>query len=509
MIEPLAAPHFALCALILLWDILIAGRVAGRRDAPRLFSAITALAGLLIAPAMIMSVATASILHGRSLDTVLWVWPLTLTLIAVQAVYALLSRLVHPTIGIPIALFNLVLAAAAIVRYIGVRGVPLPDVLAAIPAAQVSVLTLLVGAPALTSPLYFFVPMLAPAFGARWRASLFARVVIASIAAAWLVAFALRAPSALAAVTSYRRFVAEPLRERPARDFEVGLRILPELSGPPSPLALRNDLALVDRFAVDVVSIVIQPSGATRPALDSLARVLDQLRRDTTLLVVTLGDGGGITGLFGGATPLDERKRLAALGRIAARLRPDILLPVLEPYGASAHVYGVLPTARWEEHLTRAAREIRRVDRRIAIGVTIAGYTARDSALYEWAAGPGGIIDVPGFSLSPTTRGAAALTARMRLAERWMANAKSDKPHWVFSASGLPVAHGERAQERAIWGALAWATGNPRIKGFVVTEAADYGDARGLRTIGSRLRPAAAMVDRASHALRERATPGP
>lgn len=509
MIEPLAAPHFALCVLILLWDILIAGRISSRRDAPKAFSAISALAGLLIAPAIIMSVATASILHGRSLDTVLWVWPLTLTLIAIQATSALVRRLVHPVIGIPIALFDLTLAAGAIVRYLGVRGIAIPDAVAVLPATQAATLTILVGAPALTSPLYFHVPILAPAFGARWRASLFVRLLVASTATAWLVAFGVRAPAALAAIDSYRRFDAEPLRERPGRDFEIGIRILPELTQSPSPLALRNDLALVDRLGVDAVSVVIQPSGTTRPALDSLARVLEQLRRDTTVLIVTLGDEGGLASLLGMARPIDEKRRFAALGRIAGRLHPDILLPVLEPYGASAHVFGFLPPARWQEHLTRAAREIRRVDPRIAIGVAIAGFTPNDSALYQWAAGPGSVIDIPGFVLVPTSRGAASLTARMRLADRWMQNANSPKSHWVFSAAGLPVAHGENAQQRALRGELAWATGNARIKGFVVTEAGDYGDARGLRTIGGRLRPATEMLERASRAMRERAAPAP
>ena len=509
MIEPLAAPHFALCLFILLWNILIAGRISQRRDAPRIFSGMSALAGLLIAPAIIMSVATASILHGRSLDTVLWVWPLTLTLIAVQATYALVRRLVHPLIGIPIALFDITLAAGAVIRYLAVRGVATPEILAALPATQVATLTLLAGSPALTSPLYFHVPMLAPAFGARWRASLFVRVLVASIATAWLAAFAAHTPAAWAAVTSYQRFAAEPLRERPARDFDIGLRILPELTSSPSPLALRNDLALVDRLGVDAVSIVIQPDGATRPALDSLSRVLDQLRRDTTLLIVTLGDGGGLASLLGVATNIDEKRRFAALARIAARLHPDILLPVLEPYGSTAHVFGVLPPARWQDHLTRAAREVHKVDARIAIGISVAGYGAGDSTLFHWAAGPGSAIDVPGFSLAPTTRGASSLTARMQTAERWMARSGSDKPHWIFAAAGLPLAHGEVAQRNAIWGELAWATGNQRVKGFVVSEAGDYGDARGLRTIGGRLRPATEMMDRASRALRERVAATP
>ena len=509
MIEPLAAPHFALCAFMLLWNILIAGRIAGRKDAPPVFSGITALGGLLIAPALIMSVATASILQGRALDTVVWVWPVTLVLIAAQSIHATVRRLVHPTIGVPLVLFNVVVAAGAIVRYLGVRGVVLPEWLITIPATQAGSLTLLAGVPALSSPLYFHVPLLAPAFGARWRASLAVRVIVASIAGAWFVVFVIRAPQALAAVRGYTRFAVEPLRERPANDFAIGLRILPPLSGSPSPLALRGDLALVDKLSVDAVSVIIQPQGATRAALDSLSRTLDQLRRDSTLLIVALGDERGFRNILGQPTPFPERERLVALSRIAARLRPDIVIPVLEPYGTSARVFGTLPLERWKQHLTRARAELRRVDTRIAMGVTIAGFGARDSALYAWASAPASPADIVGFALAPTSRGASALTARMRLADQWMAAARSAKPHWVFSAAGFPVAHGERAQERAIWGQLAWATGNIRIKGFVAAEAGDYSDMRGLRTIGGRLRPAAGMLERATRALHERAAPAP
>ena len=509
MIEPLAAPHFALCAFMLLWNILIAGRIAGRRDAPPIFSGITALGGLLIAPALIISVATASILQGRALDTVVWVWPVTLVLIAVQAVYATVRRLVHPTIGIPLSLFNLFVAAGAVIRYLSIRGVVLPDIMIAIPATQAGALTLLAGTPALTSPLYFHVPLLAPAFGARWRASLFVRMIVATIAGAWFVVFAIRAPQALAAVRGYTRFSGEPLRERVANDFAIGLRILPPLTGPPSPLALRGDLALVDTLAVDAVSVVIQPVGATRPALDSLARTLDQLRRDSTLLIVALGDGRNVRNILGGDTPFPERERIAALTRIAARLRPDIMLPVLEPYGTSARVFGTLPLDRWQKHLARARSEVRRVDSRIAIGVTIAGFGVRDSALYAWAARPASPVDVVGFAIAPTSRGATGLTARMRLLDGWMSASRSTKPHWVFSAAGFPVAHGERGQERALWGELAWATANARIKGFVVADAGDYSDMRGLRTIGGRIRPAVGTLERAARALRERATPAP
>ena len=77
------------------------------------------------------------------------------------------------------------------------------------------------------------------------------------------------------------------------------------------------------------------------------------------------------------------------------------------------------------------------------------------------------------------------------------------KEHWVFAAGGYPLAHGELSQARAIWAALAWATAHPAIKGLVVYEAGDYGQARGLRAPSGRLRPATFAVLRALKALRE------
>ena len=55
------------------------------------------------------------------------------------------------------------------------------------------------------------------------------------------------------------------------------------------------------------------------------------------------------------------------------------------------------------------------------------------------------------------------------------------KEHWIFATGGYPLAFGERSQENAVWEVMAWATDHPMIKGMIVYEAGDYGQARGLR----------------------------
>src|SRR5438270_549953 len=64
--ELLTQGFFVASALVLLWDIALAGQIAQVRRAPRSFRALTALAGLLIAPATIIAVTSASILEGRA-----------------------------------------------------------------------------------------------------------------------------------------------------------------------------------------------------------------------------------------------------------------------------------------------------------------------------------------------------------------------------------------------------------------------------------------------------------
>ena len=151
------------------------------------------------------------------------------------------------------------------------------------------------------------------------------------------------------------------------------------------------------------------------------------------------------------------------------------------------------------------------IDRSVRIGLAASRFDSRDSALYAWAAGPASPVDILGFSFFPDRRGGEALDAFMRTADRWMSVMPPAKPHWVFAAGGFPIAHGEESQAQAIWAVLSWATAHSVIKGTIVYEAGDYGQARGLRSPSGRLRPATFAVMRAMRALRENtiATPAP
>ena len=493
--------HIVVSVLLLLWDVAIAGRIARLAIAPRAVAAISAVAGLLIVPSLLVSLATSSILYGRALDTVSWLWPAAAALVAVQAIYATGRRLVNPLIGAPIAVYDTLIAVAAATQFAIGRGGQPPTWALAVLAAHRAALSY-VSPGALVSATTLSVPILTPIFRARWSASATLRLVLASLAAGWTTVTALEIPRALRALSSYAPYANDRLRERPAGDFAVGIKLLPLLDGPPAAVALRSDLALADTLGVSTLRIDLSPTAVNNATLDSLRRSLEHLARDSTLLVVALGDHP--SALFARRPrALDEPRRLAALDRIARALHPDFVLPVVEPYGAAARVHGRLPLDRWRNYLTRAAAVVHRVDPSIRVGVSAASYDATDSALYAWAAAAESPVDAPGFSFIPHASGARALDVQLRTADRWMRAAHPTKPQWVWAVQGLPMAHGEANQERTLWGTLAWATARSTIKGLIVAEAGDYETTTGLRAPDGRLRRAAFALARAVKALRE------
>lgn len=499
----LVPAFFALAAATLAWDVMVLGRSAQTRRLPSGFRGVSSLAALLILAALIVLVASSTISTGRAVHSVLWLWPLTLGLFAVQAMYALVRRLVSPLVGVPIALLDIILFAAAVARFLEFSGASLGLGALAIGAADANALGLLLNSPALSSPLAVLVPMAAPAYPARFGVSSFVRGFFATLAMAWVVLLLVQLPPAVAAVTSYERYASERLQERPAGDFRIGVRILPTLRGLPPALALKNDLEVRQTLDADVVHVIYAPEGALALSLDSLARAIEQLRRDTVPLVVTLGYPDNAMEKMLASPEQYVRNRMIEIDRIARRLRPDYLIPAREPYGRGVRAVGEQPLAFWRDYHARAVAVVKRAFPSIKVGVSIGGFTASDSALYAWAASAESPVQAVGFTLFPSFAGARALEARLSTADRWMRGTQTRKEHWVWTAGGYPMAHGELSQERAIWRVLAWATTHPQMRGVIVGDAADYSGETGLRAPGGRLRSAVSMVGRAIRQMRE------
>jgi hypothetical protein len=497
-----------LVAIIVVWDVVLTGKIAQVRTLPRPFVFLTALAGFLLLPALVIHLATTNAITGRSVTAVDWLWPVTLVLFAFQAMYAATRRLVNPFLGVFISVYDVLIAINACLRFVAAHGTPLPNVALIFLAATSGAFAWLnQSSTIISSPLFLFVPMTAPAFPALRPSSASFRVFLALVAFAWIAVIVSQLPPAIATVRSYEIHDArvEKLQERPAGDFDIGLKLFPDLDGGPPPTAIKNDLALADTLGVTVVSITVIPELMDKAALDSISHTLEALRSDSTQLIVTLGYMRDL--LPGRGGNFSETKRLAAIEPIVRLLRPDILVPALDPYDAGTRAAGLRTPQFWESYLTRAAAEAKRARPRTRIGVAISAYDRRDSTLYAWAAAPGSPIDVPGFALYPSASGVKTLDAARDAADRWMRESRSTKDHWVYAAGGLPEAHGEANQERAVWDALAWATSRGAIKGLIVVEAGDYGTIRGIRAADGHLRQVAFAIMRAMKGLRETAAP--
>lgn len=501
----LAPAHLALTVVILIWNTVLAGRIAQNRQAPRLFQAISGLATLLLLPGLLFHLATSTVVTGRAVAAMDWVWPAVLVLFALQAIYALARRLVNWAWGFPIAVYDIMIATIGITRYLVAHGYSPAEPFVALLAAQSLAMVFATGsASVMATPFFINMPMVSPAFPALHKLTASFRLFMSVVALAWSVfIIALGVPRAIVQLRNYDAHRSDPLRERPNADFAVGLKVLPDILKPPPPAAIRSDSALRYSMDVDAIAVVVVP-GASKLAIDSLAKVVAQMRSDTTKLIVALGYRGRIIPELG-TVRLDEPRRLATLRMVIERLDPDIVLPAEDPYGSGQRVLGRLPPERWKAFLTEAARVAKATKKDIRVGVAASSYTTYDSTLYAWAASPGSPMDVVGFSLFPWPYVGGGIQADTRTADRWMRSTPPRKEHWIFATGGYPLAYGERSQENAVWEALAWATDHPAIKGAIIYEAGDYGLARGLRAPNGRTRPVTLRVIKAIQQLRESA----
>lgn len=501
----LAPAHLALTAIILIWDIVLAGRIAQHSQSSKTFQNMSGLAALLLLPGLLLTLATSTIITGRAVATMDWVWPAVLVLFAVQAGFAVVRRLVNPWWGLPILVYDVVIATVGVSRYLVAHGETPASPFVALLAAQSTAMVFAGGTSGvLSSALYLNLPMVSPAFPALRRITAFFRAFMMVYAVAWVVIiFAVGLPRAITQLRNYAAHRHDQLHERPDADFAIGVKILPDIAAPPAPSAIRSDSALTDTLDVDAIEVVVTP-GASKAAIDSLAKMVDPSRRGSIPLIVAIGYRGKLLPELR-KSALDEAVRLATVKSVVERMHPTIVLPAEDPYTAGERALGPLLVNQWKSYLTAAAQTAKAADKNVKVGVAASSYTMADSALYAWAASPASPMDVVGFSLLPSPYVGGEVQSATRTADRWMQVTPPVKPHWVFATGGYPLAYGENSQYDSIWEAIGWATGHGAIKGAIVYEAGDYGQTRGLRAPNGRLRDASVAVRRAIAALRESA----
>ena len=502
----LLAAYFGFGAAIVLWNIAVASRILQGRGSISISTVATALAALLLVPALVVAVSDASLVYGRAIQPVAWLWPAVTLLFLIQAIAALSQGRVSAMLGVPIIAYDVVIAIVVMARHMNALGHTPPYFSLVLSAAQSDALGVVAGSAALSRATWLLIPMFSPALPSRSRMRVAFRYFLAlgvSVATALVL---VELPGASGAISSYTRYQHDVLTARTGGDFQFGLKIFPDLRSAPPPVALKNDFQLTDSLGVDGISIVVDPEAAHGKALDSLARSLDNVRDDSTVLIVTLGYPRTARAELDRSPSAYIQQRLADVNRLARALRPNIIVPAYEPYGEGARALGIRTPEFWIDFITRSAAIAHHVNPNIRVAVAAASFGARDSVVYRWAAARGSPVDVLGFSLMPGFDGATSLDTHMRIAQRWLRATPRPKPHWVLAAGGYPVAHGERSQLLALRGVLSWATSQPAVQGIVFTDAGDYDAQRGLRAPDGRFRPALGELVRSIAAERESAT---
>ena len=477
---------------VLVWDVAMAGWIAARREAPRLFTQVTAFCGLLVIPMMLVGIAAGTAAGARTITGITWLLPVVAVAFALQVLMAILRGLISPLVGVPLLLYDLMVMTVTVGDYVVTRDGIAPTALHAAVAARDAVVGISVGRAALVSPLAVLAPILAPVYPARWRLSGLIRAGLVLLAVILTTLLAIEWPRALGAVRSYDEARFEPMQARPLGDFALGVRLFPVLTGAPSARLVEANRPVVEAFHPEVVLLVLDTEAARPTVLDSLRSVLTALHADSVTAAVALR--------------LDEPRlprsndpiRLQAIEQILRTLRPAVLFPAL-PDPMPGWVAPPRPSvAWWQNTLDNAALVIDRVRPATRLAWSAARLDATDSAVYAWAVSPDSPVELLAATSYPSFNGLPAVDARLHTFERWHdALAAADHPlppHWLVTIGGLPHAHGDRAQVAAMRRALAWGSRRPWITGAIVGEAGDYDGRVGLHAADGRSRAALGVI---------------
>lgn len=490
-VEQLAPLTLFFALAILSWDIVLAGWMAARREAPRVFTQLTSICGILVAPALVIAVAASTETGARTVAGIAWLLPLICGAFVLQVAYALFAGLLSPVVAVPILVYDLIVTTIATGDFLVAQGGSAPLALQSAVAARDVVMGMTLGRAALVSPFAVLVPMIAPAYPARWRLSALARILLVFTATIVSTLMAIEWPRGVASVRSYESAVPGFTRQRTANDLALGLRLFPVLSRAPEARHVNADMALAAAYQPNVILVVLDLEGTRSRALDSLSRVLEPLRDDSVTIAVAFRHGRALT------RP-DDAVFAQAVERILRQLKPAVFFPAMNDPMPSV-IAAESPTVGWWQRTLRSTDAVRqRVRPATRLGVVLGRLDARDSATYAWAVGAAPLVNVVGAVVFPSYSGMPGVDARLRAFARWHTRAsdsltrnRSDGPsHWLANVGGLPHAHGDASQLAAIQHTLAWASAQPWIRAAIVGEAADYTSRTGLRAATGRVRAA-------------------
>ena len=179
--------------------------------------------------------------------------------------------------------------------------------------------------------------------------------------------------------------------------------------------------------------------------------------------------------------------------RLAAALRPDLLLPFPEPDGEATLAFETERSpGAWAELYAEAARRVAVVSPDTRIGVRLAGTGRRSFDLFQRLSD---VVDVAGPRLHPDSEsGAGAADQILAIWRGWRSEHAAPPDLWILAAGCSVLAYGELGQERFTVGCLARAAADDAIEGVLLVAWRDRGHTLGLvRADGSPRRAALAL----------------
>ncbi len=479
------------------WNLALGARVSAQSSAGRAFRALTGLCAFLLVPSFVIGLLTPTAPGARVLEQLAWLWPVVVTGVAVQALWALLGGRASVAVAFPIALFDLMVAWVAVARWLEGHGAMLGAWVLAPGMAVSSIGATVLGEGAFLWSAAALVPVLVPVAPARWRLSGAWRALLAAGCIVALVLLGSEVPSAYGALTSGQALGAGTMPERARTDFAVGLRLFGTLSGAPAASVVRHDITLADSLGVTALHLELGAEGATAGALDSMARSI-AARRDSLVLVVTLDMDRGVN------QPASDddawmRERIAFIERVMTRLRPDVLLPAegVAPFAGA----GAVPW--WQSYYERVARSARRIDGNIIIALATDAGSPADSALCDWVMQGGSPVGAIALAVRAHSDTPARFEGAQAALARWVSMARVVPAVWLIGVPTSPAVAGEVAQQRLVRHALLWGASRTWVRGVIAGDASDALASTGLRTPGGRARRALTEIGLALRSLRD------
>lgn len=478
------APAAALLLALAGWTIWCGGRVARVSSLGVIHRLSGGVAALLVLPGGVVSIALGSIETSGAVREGAWLWPVACLAAVLQPLAAIGRDRAPAWLAWPAAGWNLIALLDAVARATDLVGLAVPDAVQPLLASPRAAWTDAVGPVALAAPWTLVVPLIVPVWPPRVRLTRVVHVALVVLACVGIGATALGGIRLGAVASSYRRFAADPLRERPAGDFAVGVQAFGAIDGlVPATVARLDELSL-EQLEVTAVGIDVSAE-IPRAALDSLGRMLDARRRAGAAVVVTVRD-------------LPAAPRDSAVVAAIARRTGATTLVLTGPWETP-------PLDRLAMSVARRAAAARAAGRP---GLQIAMAVGADAPRrHAWAAGPGSGIDEIVLLLTPSAAGADALGRQLATWSAWIAETGSLRSYWVAGSGGVPAAHGAISQRLAIRGVLAWATSERMVRGALLGPVSDVGALIGLRTASHAWRPAAGTVLQAGRSIRDTKAP--